>query len=236
MQHKDGRKRVITAQRLRETDLFEDFSVRGIEQIMRCSGAAYKDYKKGQTIFQEDETPEYLYILITGKLLLTKNYFSGRRIIISEIHDNEVFGILIRHKEDELYWYDAITLEDCQVLAIPWKFFFQFCSATCEYHQQLIKNLVTVYSDSCVYQMKKSHVLSGLTLDAKIAYLMFELADEQGELDFKMNREELADYLGTTRPSLSRSLMKFKKEGYIQIQKSKVKILDFDSLEEICHK
>jgi len=174
--------------------------------------------------------------MIKGQLLLTKTYFSGRRIVISEIHDSETFGILIRHKEEESYWYDAIALENCKVFAIPWKFFFQFCTSSCEYHRQLIKNLVTVYSDSCVYKMKNSHVLSGITLEAKIAYLMFELSDENGGLDFKMNREELADYLGTTRPSLSRSLMKLQKEGYIEINKSKVKILDFDGLEAICHR
>jgi len=223
-------------QMLAKTELFEDFTLEGIRQILQCSGGAFKEYKKGQSIFKEDDKPEFLYIMIKGQLLLTKTYFSGRRIVISEIHDSETFGILIRHKEEESYWYDAIALENCKVFAIPWKFFFQFCTSSCEYHRQLIKNLVTVYSDSCVYKMKNSHVLSGITLEAKIAYLMFELSDENGGLDFKMNREELADYLGTTRPSLSRSLMKLQKEGYIEINKSKVKILDFDGLEAICHR
>lgn len=236
MQHISGSITKREIQRLRCVELFEDFTPEGIEQIVRCSGGFFKDYKKGQIIFQEEEKPEYLYTLIKGKLLLTKTYFSGRRIVISEIHDNETFGLLIRHKEDEAYWYNAVPLTDCQVFAIPWTFFFSFCSASCAYHQQVLKNLVTVHSDSCVYQMKKSHVLSGITLDAKIAYLMFELADKDGALDFKMNREELADYLGTTRPSLSRSLMKLQKEGYIEVQRSKVKILDYDGLEEICQR
>ncbi|MDO4555163.1 MAG: Crp/Fnr family transcriptional regulator [Lachnospiraceae bacterium] len=218
------------------TDIFEDFSVEGIRQIIACSGAFVKDYQKGQTVFQEDEKPEYIFLLLTGKVLVTKNYFSGRRTIFFEIHEKEVFGILIQHREEETYWYDASAVTDCRVLAIPWKFLFQICPKSCSYHSTLIKNMFTVQADSCVSQMKKLHILSGPTVEAKAAYLMFELADENGELDFKMNREELADFLGVTRPSLSRSLMNLKKDGYIDIYKSKAKILDYEGLEHICYK
>ena len=147
-----------------------------------------------------------------------------------------IFGILIQHKEGENYWYDAAAVTDCKVLAIPWKFLFRICPKSCDYHGTLIKNMISVQADSCVSQMKKLHILSGTTVEAKAAYLMFELADENGELDFKMNREELADFLGVTRPSLSRSLMKLQTEGYIKIHKSKAKILDYEGLERVCHK
>lgn len=46
-----------------------------------------------------------------------------------------------------------------------------------------------------------------------------------------MNREELADYLGTTRPSLSRELMKMQQEHLIETEKNIIKIVDRDALE-----
>ena len=55
-------------------------------------------------------------------------------------------------------------------------------------------------------------------------------------VDFKMNREELADFLSVTRPSLSRSLMKMQREGLIWVHKSKARILNLDGLEKVCHK
>lgn len=219
-----------------QTELFEGIPEEGIRQILNCSGAFLRKYKKGQIIFREDEKPEYLFLLIEGKLLVTKNYVYGRRIIFFEIHEKEIFGILIGHKEGETYWYDAAAVADSQVLAIPWKFLFHFCPKVCEYHRSMLKNMISVQADSCVSQMKKLHILSGMTVEAKAAYLMFELADERGELDFKMNREELADFLGVTRPSLSRSLMGLQKKGLIQIHKSKVVILDYEGLEKVCHK
>ena len=234
--HYESSKKQMDYDFIAETDLFDGISGDGIRQIINCSGAFLKEYKKGQVVFREDEKPEYLFILMKGKLLVTKNYFSGRRIIFFEIHEREIFGILIRHKEGEKYWYDATAVTDSQVFAIPWKFLFQICPVACEHHMNIIKNMVSVQADSCVSQMKKLHILSGITVEAKAAFLMFELADENGELDFKMNREELADFLGVTRPSLSRSLMKLQREGYIKIYKSKAKILDYEGLERLCHK
>ena len=46
-----------------------------------------------------------------------------------------------------------------------------------------------------------------------------------------MNREELADYLGTTRPSLSRELMKMQQEQLIETDKNMIKIVDRAALE-----
>lgn len=234
--HYDRRLETLNYEFLSSTELFEGIPQEGIRKILECSGAFLKDYKKGQIVFQEDEKPQYIFLLIKGKLLVTKNYVYGRRIIFFEIHEKEIFGILVRHKDDETYWYDAAAVAESQVLAIPWEFLFHFCPNACEYHRTIIKNMISVQADSCVFQMKKLHILSGMTVEAKLAYLMFELADEQGELDFKMNREELADFLGVTRPSLSRSLMHLKKEGLIDIHKSKVRILDYYNLEKVCHK
>ena len=44
-------------------------------------------------------------------------------------------------------------------------------------------------------------------------------------------QEELADYLGVARPSLSRALMRMQKEGMIEAGKNQIKIIDREKLE-----
>ena len=165
---------------------------------------------------------------------MTKHFSSGRRIIFCEIHEKEVFGILIHVWEKARYWYDAVAVTDCKVLCISWDFLFGICHRSCEVHKTFIKNMVRVQADISVSQMKKLNILSGVSVEAKLGLLMLELMDENGNVDLKMNREELADYLGITRPSLSRSLMKLKERGVIVVNRSNVKILDLNALEDIC--
>ena len=47
-----------------------------------------------------------------------------------------------------------------------------------------------------------------------------------------MNREQLAGYLGVTRPSLSRELMKMQKESLIKIEGRTVTILQPEQLQQ----
>ena len=48
----------------------------------------------------------------------------------------------------------------------------------------------------------------------------------------KYNREELADYLGTTRPSVSREINKMKKEGLIDVRGRIVYLLNGEIADE----
>lgn len=226
----------VEEQQLSATPLFERISEEGIHTILQCSNAYILHCKKGEYLFREGDAPKNLYLLISGKILILKEYIQGRRNVFFEVHEGEILGILINHKENEKYWYDTLCTTASIVLCIPWSYIFDFCSNVCIHHQILLRNMVSVQADSCVYQMKKLHVLSGVTLEAKIALLMVELADDEGVVDFKMNREELADYLGVSRPSLSRSLMEMKKQGIIEIRKSYGKILNYVALEKLWQK
>ena len=76
---------------------------------------------------------------------------------------------------------------------------------------------------------KKAHILSSTTLREKIAVWLLENM-ENGSVDTGMNREEMASYLGVTRPSLSREMMKMQREGIIEVEKGRIVICDMDKL------
>ena len=226
----------VTEEELGQTQLFAGISPMALRKIIICSRAYIISYKRGEYSFREGDEPQNLYVLLSGNVLILKDYIHGRRNVFFETHEKECYGILIDHHEGERYWYDTLVMADSIALAIPWSFIFEFCSHVCIDHQTLLKNMVSVQADTCVYQMKKLHILSGVTLEAKIALLMAELADEQGYVDFKMNREELAAYLGVSRPSLSRSLMLMREQGLIEVHRSRARILDADGLKGLWQK
>ena len=93
--------------------------------------------------------------------------------------------------------------------------------------------MLEIQSEKNFSMTKKLHLLSGTTLRERIALWLLEQAQEQDCVQLTMNREELADYLGTTRPSLSRELMKMQQEGLIVVEKSLIKLSDYSALEEL---
>ena len=48
-----------------------------------------------------------------------------------------------------------------------------------------------------------------------------------------MGRQEMADYLNATRPSLSRELMKMQDEGMLSVSGRQITVLDQDSLKGV---
>ena len=65
--------------------------------------------------------------------------------------------------------------------------------------------------------MKKLHIATGTTLKQKLGLWMNDRINEKNEVKLDMTREELADYLGAARPSLSRTLTQMQDEGIISI-------------------
>ena len=219
---------------LQSIDLFADMSGEEIDRVLEHAGARTVNYEKNQVIFQEGEQPRYIFVLLAGRLLMSKHLPSGRRNVICEIHEREIFGILVDPFQGETYWYDAIALADCRVLCIPWDFLFDRRRMAAEEHLKFLRNMFRVQSDINVYQMKKLNILAGATLEARIGRLILQRMDGEGKMDFQMNREELADYLGVTRPSLSRSLMQMQHRGLIRVERSRVQVCNLNELEKIC--
>ena len=97
----------------------------------------------------------------------------------------------------------------------------------------ITRNMLEIQSEKNFSMTRKLHLLAGTTLKERIALWLLDQASENGVVRLIMNREELADYLGTTRPSLSRELMKMQQEGFITVEKNVIRISDRRALEAL---
>lgn len=79
---------------------------------------------------------------------------------------------------------------------------------------------------------KKVEYLSIKTLRGKISTYLLDEYNKTGQKTFQLNlnRNELADFINVSRPSLSRELCKMRDEGIIDFHSTAIKILDFDIL------
>jgi len=214
---------------LKDTGLFCEIEPEEIEKMMKCSGAVTKEYMAGDYIFREEDIPQFLYLVLEGEVSIVKDFTSGRQDILYVAGTGDVFGEDFFGPEQKPYWFNAVTTAKTIVLLLPWKFFYGFCRNACEHHQQLIRNMLEIMAVRNFDMTKKAHILSSTTLREKISVWLLETMKD-GVVDTGMNREQMAAYLGVTRPSLSREMMKMQKEGIISIEKGKIYICDQDKL------
>ena len=80
-------------------------------------------------------------------------------------------------------------------------------------------------------------ILSSFTLRQKIASYLLQRVRESGlkneSLNLIFKREELADFIGTTRPSLSREMLLMQDDGIIELDKNTFKVIDLEKLQEL---
>ena len=190
-----------------------------------------KKYPAGTYIFEQGGLPTRLFLLLSGQVQICKDFTSGKRDVLYLVEAGNVFGEIFLFGNRERYWYDAVAVTDIAVLEMPWDFFYHFCSNACDHHKQLTQNMLEILSENNFKITRKLHIVTTSSLRERIAIWLIDSRDEEENVELRMNREQLADFLGVARPSLSRELMRMQADGLIQVSKKKIAIRNRQALE-----
>ncbi len=215
--------------KLEEAKLFQSITKEESERILNCSKAKIRALSAGSYIFEQEEHPSSLFLLLKGQVHICKDFASGKRDILYLVEAGNIFGEIFLFGNKQKYWYDAVAVSDVEFLEMPWDFFYHFCSNACEHHQQLTQNLLEILSENNFMITRKLHIVSCFSLRERIAIWLMDAVDEKGVVHLQMNREQLADFLGVARPSLSRELMKMQADGLIEVSGKQIAIKDKDA-------
>lgn len=218
---------------INDTALFQAISNDELLKILNCSKAKERTYEASEYIFEQGDTPSNLYLLLEGQVHIVKDFSSGKRDVLYSVSEGNVFGELFLFQNKKQYWYDAIAITKVKTLEIPWDFLYHFCSNACPHHQQITQNMLEILSGNNFTLTKKLHLISTPSLRGRIAIWLIDSADGNNMIQVSMTREQLADFLGVTRPSLCRELMKMQKDGLITVSRRVIRILDKDALEQL---
>jgi CRP-like cAMP-binding protein len=205
-----------------------------MERILKCSKSKVREIKAGTYIFEQGEKPSKLFLLLEGQVYICKDFTSGKRDVLYLVEEGNVFGEIFLFGNREQYWYDAIAITDAVILEMPWDFFYHFCSNACDHHKQITQNMLEILSENNFKITRKLHIISSSSLRERIAIWLIDSMDDRGVIELKMNREQLADFLGVARPSLSRELMRMQTDGLIEVSKKRIVVKDREGIELLC--
>lgn len=217
---------------LEKCPLFKNLEKEEVKEQLTAMGAVKNLYGKDSNIFEQEEFPEKLYILVEGSVAISNIEEDGKRTIVNIFKESgTVFGEVYVFMEERVYDYSCVALRDTTVLEIPKDTFLDYRNWDNPTIKVMIRNMINVLSQKAFYLNTKNLILSELTLRQKLLRF-FEQNESGGKVFLKYNREELADYLGTTRPSVSREINKMKKEGLIDVRGRIVYLLNGEIADE----
>lgn len=212
---------------LRKCPLFAQIGDEDLLSMLGCLGAKVKVFRKKETVLAEGEPARWIGIVLSGAVQILRVDYFGNRTIMGEVGPAELFGESFACAGVGAMPVDVTASEDAEVLFIDCHRVLHSCNSACEFHRQLIFNLMGVMARKNLAFHRKIEITSKRSTREKLmAYLMLE-AKRQGSRSFEIpyDRQELADYLEVDRSGLSAEIGKLRKEGVLNSQRSRFELL-----------
>lgn len=212
------------------SDLFKNLTKEEIDFFIKENKCLRRSLKRGEEVFSQGEIPNYLFILEEGSVVVENISENGNRSIVNRFSKpGTVFGEVYLYLPERSYDYSCVCDVDSTILAIPKTALVM--SGDNFKNSKVINNMLLILSEKAFYLNQKLLIQSGKTLREKLSRFFLSNSKESS-LELEFNREELADFLGVTRPSISREIMNMKRDGLIDVVGNKV-ILNKEMLKNI---
>jgi len=207
--------------------LFADIHAQDLPGMLQCLGAQILSYQKGQLVFHEGAPATHLGIVLEGAVQILRDDYYGNRSILGRAAAGDLFCESFACAGVTALPVNVMVTQDCQILRIDSCRILRSCSNACEFHNQLIMNLMQVMAEKNLAFHEKVQILSQRTTRDKLMTYLMLCSEKERSSDFEIpfDRQELADYLEVERSGLSAEIGKLKKEGIIECEKNRFTLL-----------
>ena len=223
-------------QKLKKSLLFSGLDEEYLAEVAAI--AVKRTFGKGETLFNDGETASGFYLLASGSIKLCKISPDGKEKVLHFVHPAETFAEAAFFGDGK-YPAEARALESGTALFFPREAFMGLLERNPRFSLNLIISLSLLLRRFA----RQIEELSFAEVPARLAAYLLELAAKkstsfQGKtyLDLDMKKGELASRLGTVSETLSRTFKKLKEEGVIDVEGSRVTILDMARLQKLIGK
>lgn len=206
---------------LKNIELFSSLTEEELQQI--STKVAVKEFMKNEIILYEEDTSEFMYIIIFGKVKVLQTTEDGKETILALHSSGEFFG--------ELSLLDGKTapatvsaLETSLIAMISKKVFHTLILT----QEKVLEKLLQILCSRLRESWKKIQILNFKNASQRVEMLFYMLSKDHGQktaegitINVKLTHQDIADMTGLTRETVTRILDKWQKNGDISILKNR---------------
>ncbi len=197
-----------------------------------------QSYAANVVLFSEKDPVEGIVIVIDGEVKLSINSSDGRRLSLSIARKGEILG-LSSVLSGNPYDVTAETVYPTKVAHITRRDFLAFLSRHPEAYQTVIEELSRYVTKAC--DQLRTVGLSA-TAPEKLARLLLDWSDSGQATEcggarfrFSMTHEEIGEFIGASRETVTRTLSTFKTRRLVAFQGSMLTIPSRTALATYAH-
>jgi len=214
---------------LKYIPLFSELSDDDLREILKL--AMRQIYKKDNMILIEEEIGSTMFIILDGRVKISRISDDGREVILSILSEGDFFGEM-SILDGQNRSANVVTLDDSKIMIIRREDFLQMLHDYPQIAINLLKELAGRLRRSDA-QIKS---LSLQNATGKVASTLLRIADDSGKIHLGQveiprlpPQQDLANMAGTSRETISRVLKSLTKQGYLKKEGSRLIIKDYES-------
>ena len=171
-------------------------------------------FQRNEGIFNQDDAADHFYRILSGTVRLCRYMPDGRRYIVEFHLPGDIIGLT----ESPDHPVSAEGVTDVILIAYPRACFDRMSRECPELRMQHLCHL----SSSLLSAQQHMFVLGCQKAKERVASFVLRLADRMDlshgdRLDLAMSRQDIADHLGLTIETISRSISALRAEGAILV-------------------
>jgi len=186
-------------------------------------------FKKGERLCEERKTPEYLYFIVEGRVKLSLIHQDGNVTLVQYYEAGDILGELellgMRQQSQDIEAVDHVVC-----LALP----FEQCQDALLQDARFLQNLCQLIAIKMQRSVNKLVGIQTFPLEHRLASYFLQKEDEVGCGQWMhVKLTDLAQYLGASYRHLSRVIRDFDEAGWIEKERTKMRVLERDGLYEL---
>ena len=212
--------------------LFEKMTAEDLSMLLVCLEPRIRKLEKNYIANVAGDPFEGIGVVLSGQAAVIKESAAGNRIIIAILRPGDLFGEMAAFSGSGKWPATVITQTVCAIMYVPPDKILGQCEKACQSHRTLLMNMLGILSRKALILSQKLEYLLIKSMRGRIARFLLEQHKYTGQTTFMlpMNRNELADFLNVSRPSLSREMCRMRDDRLIDFHRSSVQLKDIGAL------
>jgi len=210
--------------------LFKGLTPDEIESIISEIPYRIRKFQAGSMIAQSGEPVNSLMLILDGTVKGEMVDYAGRVIKIEDIPAPGALASAFMFGSKNIFPVNVVAVSEVELLLIEKDDFLRLLKR----NEIILINFLDMISNRSQFLSEKIKFLNFKTIKGKLAHYILQKAGKEGTVvNLGMTQNDLADFFGVARPSVSRAIKELELEFYLEAKGKMIKILDKDGLADL---
>ena len=215
---------MVNVDQIRSIELFRDLDDGALDEL--ANGSSLKRLERGDVLFNENDEPNELYVVLGGRIAMVNRSIDGRESVVALMESGSLFGEMPLF-DGQNRSTDARALESSELVSIPYEPLRKLYTEQPHHLWQVVELLAN-----------RLRVMDGVLADSvfldvtgRTAKRLLEIAGESDDFSLPVTQEELAGMVGASRERVNKAIASFIRLGWIEQRDRRYHIVDRPQLE-----